>query len=428
MEDATSRKKPKWLKPVSIVLKFQPIFVVPIYFTVLIKVPPFWASLIIALIPLGLRFQVSRRFFPRTPFDLPIIIFVIAMLVGLIFAPYKGVSLGVLYSTLASILIYYGIVNNIDAGNIYWLSMAGIICALTLTMSIWFFAQGQGREFGFNRWVFHFFSRLIGNKGPSLSWNSIAALLVVVIPPFFSIALFKNNPFLRVTCSLIGLIFFGILFMTISGGGWIAVICALALVFVYWRRWMLLMVVPLIGITTAVIVILYKKISWLMTAFQWSSFLWRTNEWSHTFHLIKGISFFTGLGPGNWVILYNKQFASGDLIIHSSYFQYFNDAGILGIVALILAAVIFIRWSLKIFRSARQNPWYSAGVGLIGSIVAGAIFACYDVTFSGTLPVAAGYIYFSIPLLWIIAALFVVSQQKLIVSRQSPLDSVFHKP
>jgi len=428
MEDAKSRKKTNWLKPVEAVLKFQPLFAVPIYFTVLIKAPPFWASLIIALLPVGLRFLISRRFFPRTQFDLPIMIFIIAMLVGLMLAPYKEMAFGALSSTLASILIFYGIVSNSEFGNKYWLWVAVIICTLTLTMSVWFFAQGHGRQFFFNQWAFHFFSGLVGAEGPPLSWNSVGALLVVVIPPLFSVALFKNNPLLRAAGLITGLVFTGVLFMTVSGGGWIAVVCGLALVFVCWRRRMLLMVVPLIGITTAVIVIFYHKISWLMTAFQWSSFLWRTNEWSHTFHLIKGFSLFTGLGPGNWVVLYNKQYASGDLIIHSSYFQYFNDAGVLGIVALVIAVVVFIRLSIQITLSSRQNPWYGVGIGLIGGILAGAVFACYDVTFSGTLPVAAGYIYFSIPLLWIIAAFFVVSQQKLMVSWQSSLDFVLGKP
>jgi hypothetical protein len=149
MEDAKSRKKTNWLKPVEAVLKFQPLFAVPIYFTVLIKAPPFWASLIIALLPVGLRFLISRRFFPRTQFDLPIMIFIIAMLVGLMLAPYKEMAFGALSSTLASILIFYGIVSNSEFGNKYWLWVAVIICTLTLTMSVWFFAQGHGRQFFF---------------------------------------------------------------------------------------------------------------------------------------------------------------------------------------------------------------------------------------------------------------------------------------
>jgi O-antigen ligase len=424
MEDAISRKKTNWRKPVEVVLKFQPLFAIPIYFTVLIKAPPFWASLIIALIPLGLRFLVSRRFLRQTPFDLPVIVLIIAMLVGLVIAPYKDMALGALYSTLASVLIYYGIVENSEAGSKYWFSLAVIICLLTLTMSFWFFAQGHGREFVFNRWAFRFFSGLIGNKGPSLSWNSVAALLVVVIPPFFSITLFKNHPLLRALSLVAGLVFTGILFMTDSGGGWIALVCGLAIMFVCWRFWLLWVVIPAVGFISGIIVIFFQQIPWLMRAFSWDSFLYRTKEWSNTFHLLKGYTFFTGLGPGNWVGIYDKHYKAGDIILHSSYFQFYTDAGILGIAALIIAAVIFVRLSLKIRSSSRQNPWQMVGIGLIGSIIAGAVFACYDVTFSGTLPVAAGYIYFSIPLLWIIVALFVVSYQKLSLSCQSPQNAV----
>ncbi len=414
MENTISGKNNGRWKIVDIILLFQPVFAVPLYFTVLIKSPSLWLSLIVAFVPLGLRFLNTRRFLRRTPFDIPILIFIVAMLLGLTIAPYKEMAVGTLSSTLASLLIYYGIVSNGEAGNKYWLWLAAIICSLALIMSLWFFAQGQGRQFSYNRWAFHLFSRLVGNIGPPLSWNSVGALLVVVIPPLFSIALFKNNPILRAAGLIAGLVFTGLLFLTDSGGGWIALVCGLASVVVFWRIWMLWVVIPLVGVVTSIIVIVFNKIPWLMSAFSWDSFLYRTNEWSNTFHLLKGFSFFTGLGPGNWVDIYDKQYKAEDIILHSSYFQFYTDAGILGIAALIIAAVLFVRLSLKIRSSPPQNLWHAVGIGLMGSIVAGAVFACYDVTFSGTLATAAsGYIYFSIPLLWIILALFIVSCQKL---------------
>jgi O-antigen ligase len=418
MENTVSGKNNGKWKIVDIMSKFQPLFAIPLYFTVLIKSPPFWLSLIVALTPLGLRFLNTHRFLRRTPFDIPILIFMVAMLLGLIIAPYKEIAVGTLSSTLASLLIFYGIVSNSEAGNKYWLWLAVIICSLTLTMSLWFFAQGQGRQFSFNQWAFHFFYRLIGDVGPPLSWNSVGALLVVVIPPLFSVALFKNNPLLRAAGLIGGLVFTGILFMTDSGGGWIALVCGLASILIFWRIWMLWVVIPMVGIVTSIIVIVFNKIPWLMRAFSWDSFLYRTKEWSNTFHLLKGYVFFTGLGPGNWVDVYDKQYKAGDIILHSSYFQFYTDTGVLGVVALTIAAVVFVRLSLKIRSSPLQNPWHAVGIGLMGSIVAGTVFACYDVTFSGTLATAAGYIYFSIPLLWIISALFVVSWQKLSRSDQ----------
>ena len=56
------------------------------------------------------------------------------------------------------------------------------------------------------------------------------------------------------------------------------------------------------------------------------------------------------------------------------------------------------------------------GVGLIGSIIAGAVFACYDVTITGTVVTATSYIYLSIPLLCVLAALLVVSNTRLSLS------------
>ena len=204
-----------------------------------------------------------------------------------------------------------------------------------------------------------------------------------------------------------------ILFMTVSGGGWIAVTVGLAIVLICWQLWTLGVIIPIVSFITLAIIIFFNRTPWLITAFSWNSFRYRITEWLNTIHIIKGYSIFTGLGPGNWVSIYNSHYDKADIIIHNSYYQLYNDTGILGIVALIIAVVVFVRLSLKMISSTRQNPWYGAGIGFIGSFVAGAVFACYDVTITGTIPTATSYIYLSVPLLWIIASMFVVSYKHL---------------
>lgn len=43
-------------------------------------------------------------------------------------------------------------------------------------------------------------------------------------------------------------------------------------------------------------------------------------------------------------------------------------------LVLIMAVLIFMRLSINILSSSKQNSWYGAGVGLIGGIIAGAVF------------------------------------------------------
>ncbi len=141
------------------VLAIQPVFAVPVYFSVLFNSPLLWLSLVIAIAPLGIRFWLTRRLIPRTPFDIPILIFILGMLVGLLVASNKAVAIGALGSTLASILIYYGLVSNSNRGNRYWLWVGGVICLITLVLGIWFFSEGSQRIVSFNSWFFKLFRR-----------------------------------------------------------------------------------------------------------------------------------------------------------------------------------------------------------------------------------------------------------------------------
>ncbi|MCL0036157.1 hypothetical protein M1N47_01850 [Dehalococcoidia bacterium] len=148
----------------------------------------------IAVTPLALRLWRDGHLFRRTPFDLPILLFVLGLLVGLVVSPNRAVSLEALFTFLACILIYYGIVSNSYAKNSYWLSVAGILCLLALGLSIWFFSQGQGRLLFFNEWAFKLAEPLPKIPGPVLHFHGVAAVLVLVIPPLLAIAVFKSHP------------------------------------------------------------------------------------------------------------------------------------------------------------------------------------------------------------------------------------------
>jgi len=399
-------------KLVEYILTFQPLFAVPIYFSILVNNPLLWVSLIIAVIPLGLRFWLNRCFVQRTPFDVPILLYILGMLVGLVVAPNKEVALGALSSTLASILIYYGIVSNSEKGNKYWLWMTGIICVITLLMSIWFFSQGNGRQLFFNQWAFKLFEGL-PRTSLSLQMHSLGALLSVILPPLFAIAWFRNNTHLRIGALVLGVIFLAILFLSASGNGWIAVICGLAVVLICWRLWMIGIVVPVLGLTASAVVVFYDEAEWLAQSLSVSSLLGRVELWSQTVPLLTNYHIITGIGLGSWFEIYNNRYNVNQVHVHNTYLQLYTDTGILGGLACIIAVVVFLQLSVNILRASKQTPWYGVAVGFIGAIVAGAVFGCFDVTTTVTIVTATGYIYLSVPLLWVWAALFVVAHKHL---------------
>ena len=144
----------------------------------------------------------------------------------------------------------------------------------------------------------------------------------------------------------------------------------------------------------AVAVIFYDKTAWLRTTFSTASLIGRIELWQNTFILLKGKAAVLGLGLGAWFKVYSSHYGSSvPIIVHNSYLQLYCDAGILGFIAMVLAAIIFIRLSINILKSSRRNSVNWIGIGLIGSIIAGAVFAIFDVTTSITYVTNTGYIY-----------------------------------
>jgi len=404
------------IKIAKTILSLQALFTVPVYFSVLTSHPVLWFSMLIAVLPLGVRFWYTRHIIKLTLFDIPILIFVCAMLLGLIVSPDKGLAIGTLCSAIASILVYYGITDNSGSSRKYWFWTTGIISAITLLLSLWFLSQGQHRVLSFNYWAFNLLAGLPKSSGPILNLNTIGALLAVVVPPLWVIVFLKNNIIVRIIVITLCLFLTGVLFISDSGAGWLAVIVSMTFIVIYWQKWLVWVLIPLEGLLMGTAALFYNKLEWLRTTFSTSSFMSRITLWRNTLALLKGKTVVLGLGPGAWLGVYSKHYPTTVAIVHNSYLQLYCDAGILGFVAMVWAAVIFIRFSIKLLKSPRRNSGKWIGIGLIGSIIAGAVYAMFDTTHSITYVIDNGYIYLVLPLLWIGAALVSVINDKLSMS------------
>jgi hypothetical protein len=164
-----------------------------------------------------------------------------------------------------------------------------------------------------------------------------------------------------------------------------------------------------LGFFIATIIIFYKKETWLRATFSTNSLMSRIRLWQNTLLLLKGKASFTGLGLGAWLEVYGTHYGSSTaIIVHNSYLQLYCDTGMLGFIAMILAAIIFIRLSVNLVKSHQLNSRDWIGIGIIGSFIAGTIFAVFDTTTSVTYVIGTGYIYLELPLLWIAAAMISV--------------------
>jgi O-antigen ligase len=283
-----------------------------------------------------------------------------------------------------------------------------------MVLSLWFFSQSVHRVLSFNQWAFNLFAGLPKTAGPVLNLHTIAALLAVMIPPLFVMVFLKNRISLRIIILTLFLFFSVVLFLSDSGTGWLAIIVSMTFILVCWRKKLLWILIPTEGIITGAAVLFYDKLEWLRTTFSTSSFMDRVELWRNTITLLKGKAAITGLGSGSWLSVYNTHYSNTVAHVHNSYLQLYCDAGVLGFIAMILAAVIFIRFSINLLKLHQQHPLYWIGIGLIGTVISGAVFAIFDVTYSVTDVTKTGYIDLGLPLLWIGAALISVINNKLL--------------
>ncbi len=324
----------------------------PIYFSVLAGIPPLWLSIVIAAAPLVLRLWMERRLIARTPFDLAVLLFLAACGVGFLVTADKNMAMGALGSTLASILIYYGLTSNARAGNKYWTLVGVTICTISLLLTVWFFSEGTARYVSFNRWIFPLFSWVPKSTGPVLQFNSLGALLASVIPGLAAITLFKGSRVLRVGSGVLAALFLAALILSDSGGGWIAAACGLAFV-LGCRAWKWGVAAAATGgVAGGAAALFYHRLSWLAPSFSTESLMTRFTMWEGTIKMFNGWKSVTGLGMGNWSNAYQSLYGVRHIHVHNSYLQLYVDGGLLGLGALGVAAVQFVRLSRDILISS----------------------------------------------------------------------------
>ena len=398
---------------VKVILAIQPVFVAPVFFSVLFGAPPLWASWIIALLPVFLRLWQERLLFRRTPFDIPVALFTAGIIVGCVVSPDGKAAGDALHTSLASILIYYGITSNRAAKNSYWMATGGVICLVVLGLAIWFFLQGTGKVLPFNEWAFRSATPMGEISGMQLNPHSLATALIVAIPAAFSLTLLRNSTVWRYLGLILGIVLLLVLVLTGSGSGWLVVTAVLTLMLLFCWPKAMGVALPLLAVMVWLVVANYGKIPWLSQVFGVDSVLSRVEMWRNTLGLL-GDSPLGGLGLGAWFDVYNSHYGTEIVNAHNSYLQLYADTGILGGVALVAAAVMFVRLGWPVLKSSRQNPWYGVGLGIVTGIIAGGLMSLVETIITGTV-VESGALshYISIPLLWVWAALAVVAYHRL---------------
>ena len=395
------------------VLVLQPLFPALLYLTVLTGSPPLLVSLIINLTPLVVRYHRQKVLVKPTIFDLPILIFMIGSIVGLIVAPDKQTSMGALISLFASVLVYYGITSNGNRGKHYWITLGASIIVISIVFAVWFFSQGQSRQYFFNQWAFDLFKSMPKIAGVSLGLNGIGLLFSSIIPVLLGSLLFDGTTTSRIWLASLVILLLSILFLSASTEGWIAFGISAFFAIVYWRKIAALFLIPLSAVLTGLALFYYSSTTWLQSSLDIQSILQRIDIWVKTIPLLSSFHSFLGLGLGNWAEVFNNFYYPGYTHMHNNYFQIYADMGVFGVISIFVGAVIFILTAHKILQSTDKGILKGLTIGLIGSFLGGIFFNMLDVTLNGLIVSHNSYIYLSVPIFWVWAALYVVLFQRM---------------
>ena len=381
---------------ITALLLAQPFFTFPVFLSVLQGVPPLWLSWLIAIIPLPLRFYITGRLTRRTPFDIPILILTVGMLLGFFLSPDHQLSLPVLHTYLACVLFYYGLVNNSDARLGDWGFLAVFLSLILFFLSTLVFAGGSGKHIVFNEWAYELASSLTGVPSMPVNINVVGGALAVVIPGLVAVALFRQRAWVRWSAGILAVIFGGILVLSASGGGWIATIAGIFIVLLYHRARTFWVTSLASVVAVAATLPIWYNTTWIKAVFSISSLSSRLERWQATIVALKD-SPLAGLGLGGW---WSKVSTFG-LIggPHNAYLQLFSDTGALGMIALVLAAIIGVKLFRQILYADKDSPIYGITAGIAAGIIAGGIHALIDDNMSVRIQIGNDYLYYAVPLL-----------------------------
>ena len=156
---------------------------------------------------------------------------------------------------------------------------------------------------------------------------------------------------------------------------------------------------------------IWHNTDWIGVVFPINSLLSRLELWKATIATLRD-SPLTGLGLGGWWFKLPMYSPLGGP--HNAYLQLYSDTGALGFIGFIIGAIVSVKLFLQILHSDKGNPYYGIASGITAGVIAGGVHGLVDVNTNVLIDIGSTYLYFAVPLLWLWAALLVVSPQRLI--------------
>ena len=225
--------------------------------------------------------------------------------------------------------------------------------------------------------------------------RQIGFTLGMLLPLAFTILIFGKGWWLRLTAGLLALMGSVLLLLTSAIMGFLGLSAGLTLVAVWWRRWLIFLILPLL----VALVFLISKIgidSLLLTALDNKNALGigvvlRIDIWSRALAMIGDMPF-TGIGLNTFPLI-QSHFYTGYAIgpephAHQLWLQTALDLGLPGLIAFIWLLLAFAYTCIHAFRLSASRQMQVLLVGLSASVLAFVAAGTIDLSTLGSKPIA----------------------------------------
>lgn len=375
-----------------------------------------WTGLLAGALPFLVRWCVRGYAGRRTPFDAAIGILLLAGLVGVYAAADRSTAWMAFYTLLAATMFYYSFVNYERPSLLIKAStLAAVVCILVVGGYI-FLQKPTSLPFysDLQEWLAltpavppeGWSKAPLGgaHAGFTLCAASIIAVLINTI--VFGVALFSGRRLYRAVAGVCTVLLLLLLVVSGCGATWIMVAMGMGLLMVWRSRWSLLSL-PAWG----------AMIFWSMTAREGKPFALSGVDWLVQRNIVGRLRIWEGpweqivdnpvlgVGLGGYTLPYS----------HSSYLQFYLDFGLIGLVAVLVGAVMFIKMGWDLWRRrGRQQRWYGLAVGAWVGLLTTVAYASFEGAPECVVGMGEGREFYAIsPLLAVAGAVLVISYRKL---------------
>lgn len=359
---------------------------------------PAWAiAAVLAAVPvLWLLRWVGQGYLTRpTPLEVPILLLLSMVLVGLWVAPMKMVTLPHVYRIILGFALFYAMVNTLHAARHLHIGTMLVLAAIAAMGGL----ALVGTQWSTGKFSLPFmdaiYARLPALVGPfwnpaGLGPNSVGGILAMLSPLAVAYAVGARRWWMKMASALVALVGCLAVVLSQSRGGILALFVALLVMGVARSRWFLI-VVLLVGLVSLQVIGL-TGIEFMFDGPDSSvaletaagSLEWRLELWSRALYLGQDFPV-TGVGLGMFGRAVNLLYPMPELPPeipyyhpHNVYLAHLVDGGFPGLVAFVALLLLLFAIAVRSIRLSRQGEWWPLAIGLLGALAAFAVHGLFD--------------------------------------------------